>query len=280
MTAASKRAFVVGWPISHSRSPLIHGHWIKKYNIDAKYEIAAVAPEDIGKFFDTIRAGEWCGGNVTIPHKHAALDLADSCDAAAQAIGAANTIVRDGRHLHARNTDAAGFIANLDALAPAWRNAAGPCVVLGAGGAASAIIWAILEAGVERVVLVNRTKSRADDLAARLGRGIQVIEWRQRHAALQGAGLLVNTTASGMTGMDPLDLDLDMLPQNATVCDIVYTPLVTPLLAAASARGNPTVDGLGMLLHQAVPGFAAWFGVTPEVTPALTELVIADIENR
>ena len=280
MTAVAKRAFVVGWPISHSRSPLIHNHWINRYGIDATYEVAAVPPPDIAAFFGSVRAGEWCGGNVTIPHKHAALDLADSSDTAARAIGAANTIVRDGRHLHAKNTDAAGFIANLEDLAPGWRKGAGPSVVLGAGGAARAIVWALLETGVERVLVVNRTTRRADDLAARFGSGVQVARWRDRHAALGGAGLLVNTTSSGMTGMQALDLDLARLPPDATVCDIVYTPLATPVLDAASARGNPIVGGLGMLLHQAVPGFEAWFCVTPEVTPDLTALVVADIESR
>lgn len=280
MTVAAKRAFVVGWPISHSRSPLIHGHWIDRYSIDARYEVAAVPPEDIDGFFASVRAGEWCGGNVTIPHKLASLANADTHDDAALAIGAANTIVANGNRLHASNTDAAGFIANLDAAAPAWRKTADLAVVLGAGGAACAIVWALLRQGVDRVRLANRTKARADELAARFGPRIEVIGWDQRHAALTGAGLLVNTTSSGMAGMAALDIDLTRLPENATVSDIVYTPLLTPLLAAASARGNTTVDGLGMLLHQAVPGFKAWFGVTPEVTPELRDLVIADIETR
>lgn len=279
MTGPAKKAFVVGWPIGHSRSPLIHGYWIARYGIDATYQVAAVPPEDLERFFQSVRAGEWCGGNVTIPHKHASLAAADECDSAARGIGAANTLVRQGRRLYARNTDAAGFIANLDAQAPAWRKSAGPAVVLGAGGAGRAVVWALLHEGVERVRLTNRTPARAQELGARFGARVEVIDWGARHGALEGAGLLVNTTCLGMTAMAPLELDLTRLPLDATVSDIVYTPLVTPLLNAARARGNPAVDGLGMLLHQAAPGFEAWFGVTPEVTADLIELIVADLDR-
>jgi shikimate dehydrogenase len=271
------RAFAIGWPVAHSRSPLLHGHWLKTYGLEGTYEAVPVREGEVGAFFDQIRAGEWRGGNVTLPHKHTALALADERDAAAGAIGAANTIVeRDGRLL-ASNTDGRGFVSNLNAQSPGWRGSGGPAVILGAGGAARAILWALLAEGVERVRLVNRTREKAEMLAAPYGSRVEVVDWSGRAGALGDAILLANTTSLGMVAMPPLDIDLAGLPEAASVADVVYAPLETTLLASARARGNPAVDGLGMLLHQAVPGFEAWFGVRPKVTEELRALIVADL---
>ncbi|MHA1546456.1 MAG: shikimate dehydrogenase [Alphaproteobacteria bacterium] len=275
----SPRAFVIGWPIDHSRSPLIHGHWLETYKIQGTYQKQAVAPPDLAEFFETVRQGSFVGGNVTLPHKTAALALSDERDRAADRIGAANTLVVDNGRILARNTDGAGFIANLNAGAPAWQDVPGPAVVLGAGGAAKAVVWSLLDCGVEEIRVVNRTRSRAQALADNFGKHVHPFDWRDLGTALKSAGLLVNTTSLGMHGAPPLALPLADLPIAATVCDIVYAPLTTQLLRDAHHRGNQVVDGLGMLLHQAVPGFAAWFGVTPQVTQVLRDLVVADIEQ-
>lgn len=279
--SGSKKAFVIGWPIGHTRSPLIHNYWLKQHNIEGSYEAVEVSPDELPRFLARVRAGAWRGGNVTIPHKLAVLAAADDRDAAASAIGAANTLVSDRGRILAINTDAPGFIGNLDAQAPSWRESGGPAVVLGAGGAALAIVWALLREGVDQVRVVNRTRSRAEALVGQLepksAGGIHIVEQHDVDNALKDASLVVNTTSLGMTGMPPLTLDLTQLPSTATVADIVYVPLQTPLIKAAAARGNPVVDGLGMLLHQAVPGFAAWFGVVPNVTSQLRDLVIEDL---
>jgi shikimate dehydrogenase len=272
-----KRACVIGWPVEHSRSPLIHRYWLGKYGIEGAYEKEAVDPKDLGQFLGSLAARGYVGANVTLPHKEAALRLAAVADEAARAIGAANTLWLDhaGR-LCASNTDAYGFITNLDAQAPGWNERRRPVMVLGAGGAARAILHGLLAEGATRILLANRTRERAETLAQAFG-AVEVFDWSDRNRALVGCGLLVNATSLGMTGKAGLDIDLAALPRDAVVADIVYSPLETPLLAAARGRGNRVVDGLGMLLHQAVPGFEHWFGVRPEVTPALRAHVAASL---
>jgi shikimate dehydrogenase len=274
----STRACVIGWPVEHSRSPAIHRYWLEHYGIDGAYEKEAVRPEDLRGFVQQLWTHGYIGANVTLPHKEAALAAARSADEAAVSIGAANTLWLDpDGALHASNTDAYGFMTNLDAEAPQWNEATGAVLVLGAGGAARAILYGLLKAGVTRILLANRTGSRASSLAAAFGPKIEVIDWDARHEALGSCGLLVNTTSLGMTGQDPLDMDLAAMPDDGVVADIIYVPLETQLLADARARGLTAVDGLGMLLHQAVPGFERWFGVRPEVTPQLRAHVMATL---
>lgn len=273
-----KKAFVIGHPIKHSRSPLIHGTWIAEHGIAGSYEAIDVAPEQLPAFVERLRQGEFAGGNVTIPHKEAVFALCDSVDPLATTIGAANTLVRqaDGR-IHGFNTDYMGFLGNLEQNAPGWAEGLERAIVLGAGGAARAIVVALREQGVPEIVLLNRTAQKADALAREI-RGPFVpgaLADYARYAS--GAGLVVNTTSIGMHGTRFEDLDLRLLPKTALVTDIVYVPLVTALLADARALGLRTVDGLGMLLHQAIPGFEAWFGVRPEVTPALRAKVEATL---
>ena len=270
-----KRACVIGWPVAHSRSPIIHRYWLKLYGIEGAYEQEAVRPDDITHFLRTLRGRGYAGANLTLPHKEAALAAADRADAAATEIGAANTLWLDARGLlHATNTDAYGFMTHLEAEATAWNKNKRPVFVLGAGGAARAVLHGLIEAGASKVLLANRTAERAEALTKGFGRRVSVIPWHERNKALAGCGLLVNATSLGMTGKPPLDIELSSLPANTIVADIVYSPLETPLLAAAKARGNRTVDGLGMLLHQAVPGFERWFGTRPEVTPELRAHVV------
>jgi shikimate dehydrogenase len=273
-----KRACVIGWPVAHSRSPVIHRYWLKLYGLDGSYEMEAVRPEEIGDFLHSLGQRGYEGANVTLPHKEAALAAADRPDEAATAIGAANTLWLDERGLlHASNTDAYGFMTHLAAEVPDWNKDSRPVMVLGAGGAARAILHGLLEAGAAKILLANRTGDRARALAQSFGSRVSVVPWEDRNRALAGCGLLVNATSLGMTGKRPLDLDLSALPKDATVADIVYSPLETPLLAAAKARGNRIVDGLGMLLHQAVPGFERWFGVRPKVTAELRAHVAAHL---
>ncbi|WP_114395472.1 shikimate dehydrogenase [Oleisolibacter albus] len=276
-------AGVMGWPVGHSRSPRLHGYWLRQYGIDGAYIPLPVAPDRIEQAIRALPALGFRGCNVTVPHKEAAFRCVDRLDEAARRMKAVNTIIvqPDGT-LEGRNTDGFGFMANLSDGAPSWRADAGPAVVLGAGGAARAVVLGLLDAGVSTVRLINRTAAKAEDLAADLATGpatgpggaIDVIPWDQRGPALADAALLVNTTTLGMQGQPALDLDLTRLPPRSVVTDIVYTPLLTPLLLAAQARGNPVVDGLGMLLHQARPGFAAWFGQMPAVTPDLRRFVL------
>jgi shikimate dehydrogenase len=270
LTGKARVAGVMGWPISHSRSPRLHGWWLRHYGIDGAYVPFAVPPDRAQAAIRALPALGLKGCNVTVPHKEVALATVDRVDDAARLIGAVNTIVvqPDGL-LEGRNTDAFGFRECLMEGAPGWSAAAGAAVVVGAGGAARAVVVALLQLGVSEIRLVNRTLERAEALAGSIPGPLSPIAWDRRGEALEGAGLLVNTTTQGMVGQPPLELALHALPRSAVVLDIVYTPLVTPLLAAAAARGNPTVDGLGMLLHQARPGFEAWFGVAPAVTPAL-----------
>ncbi|MDX8479183.1 shikimate dehydrogenase [Mesorhizobium sp. VK24D] len=274
---AEKKAFVTGHPIAHSRSPKIHGHWLAKYGIDGSYEAIDVAPENFAAFLKSLGANGYRGGNVTIPHKEAAFALVERRDTAAEAIGAVNTLWFEDGVLWGGNTDGLGFAGNLDDYAPGWA-ANGPAVVLGAGGASRAVIHALKQRRVNDIRIVNRTLQRAQELADRFGAGVSAHGAGAVGELLSDAGLLINTTALGMHGDETLAADPAGLPGHAIVTDIVYVPLETPLLAAARARGLKTVDGLGMLLHQAVPGFERWFGKRPEVTPELRRMIVADIE--
>ncbi len=267
-------AGVMGWPVAHSLSPRLHGYWLERHNIDGAYLPLPVRPEAFADAVRALAALGFRGANLTIPHKQAALALCDSLDPAAERIGAVNTLVFKDGNIHGRNSDAFGFIENLRQGAPSWRAEAAPAVVLGAGGAARAVIVSLLDAGAREVRLCNRTPARAEALARDMSGPVAWVPWEARAAALSGAGLLVNTTSLGMTGQEALDLDLDDLPTSALVADIVYSPLETDLLRRARARGHAVVDGLGMLLHQARPGFEAWFGVMPEVTPDLRAFVL------
>lgn len=284
--STAPKAFVIGWPISHSRSPLIHGHWLKTYGIAGSYEKIAVTPKDLPVFLASLAEKGFVGGNVTVPHKEQALALAAEPTRTARFIGAANTLWQVDRWLVADNTDANGFMTHLNATASDWARRDGTVVLLGAGGAARAVVVGLLSAGVERIVLVNRSRDRAEmvvrhfkDMAGQIGRHVVVGDWSELAKALESAAVLINTTSLGMKEQPPLEIDLQRLKASATVVDIVYVPLETPLLAEARKLGHTTVDGLGMLLHQAVPGFARWFGVRPEVTPALRDLIVRDIEG-
>lgn len=280
LTGAARLAGVMGWPVSHSRSPRLHGYWLKQYGLDGTYVPLAVEPGHLEPAIRGLHALGFQGCNLTIPHKEAVFPLVDDLTETARRVGAVNTLIidEDGR-ITGDNTDGFGFTANLKAGAVAWRAEDGPAVLLGAGGAARAIAVALLDGGTPALRLVNRTRERAERLAEALrpmasGRSIEVIAWDERAGVLEGAGLLVNTTSLGMSGQPPLEIALDDLPAAATVTDIVYAPLETDLLAEARNRGNAVVDGLGMLLHQARPGFAAWFGVDPEVTDELRRVVL------
>jgi shikimate dehydrogenase len=269
------KAGVMGWPVAHSRSPALHGYWLKAYGIDGTYERLAVKPEDLEKNLRGLKERGYAGVNLTVPHKEAALSIVDEISPEGKRIGAVNTVfvTPDGR-LTATNTDAYGFITSLKAGAPQFKASSGSAVVLGAGGAARAICVALQDAGVPTIILINRTTARAETLARDLGGNISVAAWDERGARLKNSALLVNTTTLGMTGQETLDIDLTHLPREAVVNDIVYVPLETPLLAAARARGNTVVDGLGMLLHQAQPGFKGWFGTWPDVTEGLRAHVL------
>jgi shikimate dehydrogenase len=275
-----KRACVIGWPIEHSRSPLIHNYWIKRYGVDGAYTKEAVRPEAVASFLKLLAVNSFVGCNVTVPHKEAAFAAADVKEASAQAVAAANTLWIDGGKLHAANTDTYGFMTHLAASAPGWDAGGALVSVLGAGGAARAIVFGLLEAGAGEVRVFNRTRPRAEAIAAQFGPRVKVHDWEERDTRSRDAGLLVNATSIGMTGEGSLGIDFSGFNQNCVVADIVYVPLETELLAKAKARGLRTVDGLGMLLHQAVPGFERWFGVRPEVTPDLRRLVEADIAAR
>ena len=268
----------MGWPVAHSRSPLLHGFWLEQNGIDGAYVPLPVRPGDIEQALRALPILGFRGCNLTIPHKQAALEVVDRVDPLARRIGAVNTIVvaEDGS-LGASNTDIYGFRENLRERAPAWEPLAGAAVVLGAGGSSRAVIAALVDAGVGEIRIINRTLSRAETVAANLmtaGTRITVHPWDRTSAVLEGAGLLVNTTSLGMTGEPPLDLDLSPLPLSAPVVDIVYVPLETKLLAAARQRGHPVVDGLGMLLHQGRPGFEAWFGIKVQVGPELRATIV------
>jgi shikimate dehydrogenase len=271
-------AGVMGWPVAHSRSPVIHTHWIQQYGLSGAYGRFAVRPERLEAALRGLSALGMAGCNITLPHKIEAMQWVDHVDPLGRRMGAINLVVvqADGA-LHGFNTDGYGFIQSLRDAKPDWRADAGPIVVLGGGGAARAIVLSLIDAGASSIRLINRTRSKAQVLADEFGPVVAVFDWSERHDALAGAAMLVNTTDQGMHGKTDLDLQLDALPTDALVCDAIYIPLETTLLAAARARGNLTVNGLGMLLNQARPAFKAWFGVDPEVTPALREALIATI---
>jgi shikimate dehydrogenase len=270
-----RAACLIGWPAAHSRSPLIHHYWLRQLGIAGGYNIEAVPPEGFAEFVLHLSAHGFVGANVTIPHKERALALS-APDARARAVGAANTLWYDGGELRSTNTDIEGFISNLDAAAPGW-DAAGEALVLGAGGSSRAVVFGLIERGIKRVHLANRTIDRARALADQFGESVHPVAWDAIADRLPEAGLLVNTTSLGMHGQPPLVIDVSRLPPQAVVADLVYVPLQTALLAAAGARGLRTADGLGMLLHQAVRGFELWFGQRPQVTPELRALVEADL---
>ncbi len=269
---ARLKSAVIGWPVSHSLSPKLHGHWIKKYGIDATYERIACKPEDLRNRLETLASDGFAGCNLTIPHKESALGIVDEKDDNARHVGAINTIViRDGK-LVGSSTDGYGFYENLKehGYAP---DASCHALVIGIGGAARAICVRLLDAGAT-VTIANRTRAKADALVEELGGTIQAVAWDECEAAMSDVNLLVNATPLGMVDQPALEFSLGALPTTATVTDIVYTPLETDLLKSAKKRGNPVVDGLGMLLHQAVPGFEAWFGVRPEVDDTLRRLLL------
>jgi shikimate dehydrogenase len=270
----------MGWPVAHSRSPMLHGYWIKELGLSGAYVYLPVRPERLGEALKGLSALGFAGCNITLPHKEAAVRLVDRVDPLAKRIGAINTIVveADGS-LSGSNTDAFGFIESLKEAKPDWRADAGPVAIMGAGGGARAAIASLAERGAQDIRVANRTLARATALAADFGAPVRAIPWESRHDALDGVSLLVNTTSQGMLGQPPLDLSLDRLPRSALVADIVYSPLETPLLAAARKRGNLAMTGLGMLIHQARPAFKAWFGVMPDGTSELRRLLGASIQK-
>ncbi len=272
----TKRACIVGWPARHSRSPKLHGYWLQRYGIDGAYGIEEVPPEELEAFFATLGARGYVGCNVTMPHKEAAFRMSQP-DAGARAVGAANTLWLDGGTLRSTNTDVEGFLGALDAAAPDWDGDVSSAVVLGAGGAARAIVFALIARGIARIHLANRTYETAAAFRERFGERVVPARWDEVPRLLDGARLIVNTTSLGMKGHPPLAVDVSRFAPDAIVSDIVYVPLQTPLLTAARARGLRTANGLDMLLHQAVRGFELWFGVRPEVTQDLFDLIAADI---
>lgn len=277
MAEAVTRAFVCGHPVAHSRSPLIHNYWLRQLGLAGSYESIDVPPEKFEAFLRDFPRMGFAGGNVTLPNKEAAFALVSETDEAARLIGAVNTLWMEGGRVHGANSDAPGFVANLDDRAPQWRQSR-KAIVLGAGGAARAVIYALKQVGIAEIGIVNRTLARAADLARLFTPGPTAHTWEDLPSLLRETDLLVNTTSLGMGANTGPALDLAAMPADAIVTDIVYVPLETPLLQAARLRGLATVDGLGMLLHQAVPGFIRWFGREPEVTEELRRLVIADLE--
>lgn len=273
-----KRACVIGWPVSHSLSPVIHGYWLKEYGIEGEYVKQPVEPKDFEDFLKSLGAHGFIGANITVPHKIEAFRLCEFRDAAAEAIGAVNTVWYEDGKLAGSNTDAYGFTANLDSESPGW-DRGGPAVVIGAGGAARAIVWALSRRRFKEVRIVNRTEARAAELAAAFPPA-RAFGFEAMAEALEGAQLVVNSSTLGMAGAPPLEIDLSPVAKSATVCDIVYHPLETGLLRQAREKGLFAVDGLGMLLHQAVPGFERWFGARPQVTPRLRAAVLAAIKAR
>ncbi|HKM87425.1 MAG TPA: shikimate dehydrogenase [Xanthobacteraceae bacterium] len=276
MTKTPRAACVIGWPVEHSRSPLIHNYWLDHYGVAGEYRREAVPPEAFAAFIESLAARGYVGANVTLPHKEAALALSQP-DERASAIGAANTLWLDAGVLRSTNTDVEGFLDNLDACARHWNQGLRKAVVLGAGGAARAVIYGLITRGVEQIALANRTPGRAEVLRQKFGARVQIVRWEELNAVFADAALLVNTTTLGMQGQPELPVDIARLPGDAVVADLVYVPVHTPLIAAAKARALRTADGLGMLLHQAVRGFALWFGKKPAVTPELRALLEADL---
>jgi shikimate dehydrogenase len=276
---ALRRACIMGHPVAQSRSPLLHGYWLKTLQVEGAYERADVAPADFPTFFRDLPGHGFVGGNITQPHKEAAFRLVDRREGAAEAIGAVNTVWFENGTLVGGNTDYLGYLAHADDRAPGWDAAGGLAVVLGAGGAARAVVYGLRERGLD-VALINRTRSRAEELAKAFASHVHVHDLSELPRLMRDAALLTNTSALGALGQPPLEIDLEPLRKGAVVYDINYVPLETELLKAAAARGLRTVDGLGMLLHQAVPAFAKWFGVMPKVTAELRALLEADIRAK
>jgi shikimate dehydrogenase len=274
---SAPRAGVVGWPIEHSRSPTIHRYWLKELGIPGSYDKFAVRPKGFREFADTIGKDGFLGANVTVPHKEAAFEACDRRTDVAEALGAVNTLWREDGRLWGDNTDVAGFLANLDEVTPGWDERKTFAIVIGAGGAARGIIYALVSRGFERIAVFNRTQARADALAKHFGGSTLTMPWGDLAAQSPKADLLVNTSSLGMVGQPPLAVDLSALPERAVVADAVYVPLRTPLIEAARARGLRAAEGLGMLLHQAAPAFSRWFGARPVVTPALRALIEAEV---
>ena len=274
-----KQACVIGWPIAHSRSPAIHGYWLERYKIDGSYTKRAVRPEELEAFLGSLAAEGLAGCNVTVPHKEAVFRLADERDASAEAVGAANTLWLDDGRLCAANTDTYGYMTYLAEQAEDWSRRDAPVSILGAGGAARAIAYGFLEAGISEIRVFNRSPERAEALARAFGPRVRALPWDERSRASTEAAVLVNTTSVGLKGEGSLDMDFTDFHPDCIVSDIVYVPLETGLIREARRHGLRTVDGLGMLLHQAVPGFEKWFGVRPEVTDELYDLIAADIET-
>jgi shikimate dehydrogenase len=274
-----KKVCVIGWPIAHSRSPLIHNYWLKKYGIDAVYERKAVEPKSVTQFIANLASSEFTGCNVTIPHKEAAFQAVAKADEIANRLGAVNTVYLKDGVVCGTNTDGEGFIASLHHAYPAFDLRNKTAVIIGAGGAAKAIIGALLDEGVKRIGIINRTRERIHDLQVQFGSGIYEISEANSNDALESCALLVNTTSQGMEGQPSLELEIQNLNPNTLVADIIYTPLETAFLEKARKQGNPVLGGLGMLLHQAVRGFELWFGVKPDVTAELYKLIAADVRK-
>lgn len=274
-------AFVCGFPIQHSRSPIIHGYWLRQFGIDGTYEAVEVAPEKFADFIGALKRGEgFAGGNVTIPHKERAFELADEPDELARELGAANTLYLEEGRLKATNTDGYGFLANLDDRVAGWDERKDVAVILGAGGASRAIIQAVRNRGFSEIHVLNRTVARAQELADRFGERVHAGPISALAERLSGADLFVNTTSLGMDSNEAMEIDFSPMRDTGLVTDIVYVPLITPFLKQAIGQGRKVADGLGMLLHQAVPGFEKWFGQRPTVTDELRALIVADLERH
>ncbi len=272
-----RRACVIGHPVAQARSPVLHRHWLKEYGIDGDYTREDVLPDQINSFLKNLRTHGYVGANITVPHKAAAYRALDHAEPVVETLKVTNTIWLKDDGLHGTNTDVSGFLANLDEVVPDWNIDAEQAVVLGAGGGARAVVYGLLSRGLKRVVVVNRTLARAQAFTVEFGNRVTAASYFELAAWLKDADVLINTTSLGMAGQPPLDIDISPLAEDGVVYDIVYVPLETPLLAAARARKLRTVDGLGMLLHQAVPAFEKFFGIRPKVTSALREAVLTDI---
>lgn len=271
-------AGVMGWPVMHSRSPALHNYWFRQHGLAGTYVPLAIKPDDLEAALRALAPLGFSGCNLTIPHKQRAVAIVDDVDPVARRIGAIScVVVRADGSLAGTNNDSYGFVHNILQQRPDWRADAGPAVVVGAGGGARAVAYSLADRGAREIRVINRTFDRAAALASEFGPPLTAVPWDERNPALAGAATLVNTTSQGMVGQPPLEVTLDALPTSALVCDIVYVPLETPLLAAARRRGNPTVDGLGMLLHQGRPAWKAWFGIDPEVTEELREVVASGL---